>query len=223
MGLSSRGITVGQAALKAASCKVSLRKMFRVAGRQLNRTVSECHCLSARMAPLLLQYNSFASQSKTAFTGSEILNYMGGVDNDKKQLIHKLVNFRMRQGKKTKVREIFHETLHKLAHTDRDGIQLISDALDNVKPICEVANVRIAGNVYPVPGVVDRDRQQTLAVRWVLDAAKKRRGKNSLKLEECLFAEIMDAYKKKGKAREKRQDLHKTAAINRSYSHFRWW
>ena len=197
--------------------------MFRVAGRQLNQTVSECHDLSARMAPLLLQYNSFASQSKKAFTGSEILNYMGGVDNDKKQLIHKLVNFRMRQGKKTKVREIFHETLHKLARTDRDGIQLISDAVDNVKPICEVANVRIAGNVYVVPSVVDKDRQQMLAVCWFLHVAKKRRADHSLKLEECLVAEIMDAYRNKGKAREKRQDLQKTAAINQSYAHFKWW
>ncbi|GJT32241.1 ribosomal protein S7 [Tanacetum coccineum] len=87
----------------------------------------------------------------------------------------------------------------------------------------DIENVRIVGNVYPVPDVVDRDWQQTLAVHWVLDAAKKRRGKNSLKLEECLFAEIMDAYKKKGKARKKRQELRKIDAINRSYSHFRWW
>ncbi|GKE84079.1 ribosomal protein S7 [Tanacetum coccineum] len=86
-----------------------------------------------------------------------------------------------------------------------------------------VCSKRIVGNVYPVPDVVDRVRQQTLAVHWVLDAAKKRRGKNSLKLEECLFAEIMDAYKKKGKARKKRQELRKIDAINRSYSHFRWW
>ena len=83
--------------------------------------------------------------------------------------------------------------------------------------------MRIYGNVYPVPGVVDKDRQKMLAVCWALDEAKKRRANHSLKLEECLVAEIMDAYWNKGKAREKRQDLQKTAAINRSYAHFKWW
>ncbi|KAJ0790096.1 putative ribosomal protein S5/S7 [Helianthus annuus] len=159
------------------------------------------------------------------YTGSEILNYMGGVDGEKKQLIHKLVNFRMKQGKKTRVRAIFHETLHRLARTDRDGIELISDALENVKPVCEVAKVRIAGNIYDVPGVVDRDRQQTLVVRWILDEAikSKKKSKNSSRVEECLFAQTMDAYRKWGDVRKKREDLHRLASTNRSYAHFRWW
>ncbi|KAF5795467.1 putative transcription factor bHLH family [Helianthus annuus] len=159
------------------------------------------------------------------YTGSEILNYIGGLDCEKKQLIHKLVNFRMKQGKKTRVRAIFHETLYRLARTDRDGIELISDALENVKPVCEVAKVRIAGNIYDVPGVVDRDRQQTLAVRWILDEAikSKKKSKNSSRLEECLFAQIMDAYRKRGDVRKKKEDLHRLASTNRSYAHFRWW
>lgn len=198
--------------------------MIRVATRQLNGVVKQLQGSCLPITPLVLQhYYSTGSQSKTAYTGSEILNYMGGLDNEKKQLIHKLVNFRMKQGKKTRVRAIFHETLHRLARTDRDGIQLISDALENVKPICEVAKVRIAGNIYDVPGVVARDRQQTLAVRWILDAAFKRRTNHSSKLEECLFAEIMDAYRKRGSARKKRESLHGVASINRSYAHFRWW
>nr|XP_043615512.1 ribosomal protein S7, mitochondrial [Erigeron canadensis] len=175
------------------------------------------------ITPLLSHHYSTTSNSKTVYTGSEILNYMGGIDGDKKQLVHKLVNFRMKQGKKTRVRAIFNETLHRLAKTDRDGVQIISDALENVKPICEVARVRIAGNVYDVPGVVAKDRQQTLAVRWILDAAKKRRTNHSSGLDECLFAEIMDAYRKRGTARKKRENLHDLAANNRSYAHFRWW
>ncbi|KAL4587259.1 hypothetical protein LXL04_000127 [Taraxacum kok-saghyz] len=175
--------------------------MIRVAaGRQWAGIVRQVHGSCAPTTPLLLQQYSTGSNSKGAYTGSEILNYMGGLDGDEKQLIHKLVNFRMKQGKKTRVRAIFHETLHKLARTDRDGVKLISDALENVKPICEVAKVRIAGNIYDVPGVVARDRQQTLAVRWILDAAFKRRTNHSSKLEECLFAEIMDAYRKRGTA-----------------------
>lgn len=198
--------------------------MIRVAvGKQWTGIVKELNGSCSRMSPLLLQHYSSTSNSKTAYTGSEILNYMGGLDSDKKQLVHKLVNFRMKQGKKTRVRAIFHETLHRLARTDRDGVQLISDALENVKPICEVAKVRIAGNIYDVPGVVARDRQQTLAVRWILDAAFKRRTNHSSRLEECLFAEIMDAYRKRGTARKKREVLHGLASTNRSYAHFRWW
>lgn len=198
-----------------------------VAGRGFSSIARDLQGSSSctRVTPLLLQHYSTAGNSKTAYTGSEILNYMGGIDGEKKQLIHKLVNFRMKQGKKTRVRAIFHETLHRLARTDRDGIQLISDALDNVKPVCEVAKVRIAGNIYDVPGVVDRDRQQTLAVRWILDEAirARKKTKNSSRLEECLFAQIMDAYRKRGEARKKREELHKLASTNRSYAHFRWW
>lgn len=198
--------------------------MIRVAiGKQWNGIVKQLNDSCSRMSPTLLQHYSSTSNSKTAYTGSEILNYMGGLDSDKKQLVHKLVNFRMKQGKKTRVRAIFNETLHHLARTDRDGVQLISDALENVKPICEVAKVRIAGNIYDVPGVVARDRQQTLAVRWILDAAFKRRTNHSSRLEECLFAEIMDAYRKRGTARKKREVLHGLASTNRSYAHFRWW
>lgn len=197
--------------------------MIRVAAcKQLNGLVRELHGCSP-ISPLLLQHYSTTSSSKGAYNGSEILNYMGGLDGDKKQLVHKLVNFRMKQGKKTIVRSIFHETLHRLARTDRDGVQIIADALDNVKPICEVAKVRIAGNIYDVPGVVARDRRQTLAVRWILDAAFKRRTNHSSRLEECLFAEIMDAYRKRGTARKKREVLHGLASTNRSYAHFRWW
>lgn len=198
--------------------------MIRVAAcKQWNGLVRELHGWRAPISPLLSQHYSTTSSSKGAYNGSEILNYMGGLDGDKKQLVHKLVNFRMKQGKKTIVRSIFHETLHRLARTDRDGVQLISDALENVKPICEVAKVRIAGNIYDVPGVVARDRQQTLAVRWILDAAFKRRTNHSSRLEECLFAEIMDAYRKRGNARKKREVLHGLASTNRSYAHFRWW
>ncbi|CAI9260463.1 unnamed protein product [Lactuca saligna] len=146
-----------------------------------------------------------------------------GLDGEEKQLIYKLVNFRMKEGKKTRVRAIFHETLHKLARTDRDAIKLISEALENVKPICEVAKVRIVGNIYDVPRVVARDKQQNLVVHWILDAAKKRRTKYSSRLEECLSAKIMDAYRKRGIARKKREVLYALASTNRSYAHFRWW
>ncbi|KAG7531411.1 Ribosomal protein S7 domain superfamily [Arabidopsis suecica] len=111
----------------------------------------------------------------------------------------------------------------KSARTERDVIKLMVDAVENIKPICEVAKVGVAGTIYDVPGIVARDRQQTLAIRWILEAAFKRRISYRISLEKCSFAEILDAYQKRGSARRKRENLHGLASTNRSFAHFRWW
>nr|AKI85107.1 ribosomal protein S7 [Monsonia emarginata] len=160
---------------------------------------------------------------KAANNSSEFLSYMGGMDSDQKLLVKKLISFRMRGGKRTKVRSIFYETLHHLAKTESDVIKVTSEALENVKPICEVERVGRAGTIYEVPKIVPRERQQTLAVRWILEAAEKRRSRNTTPLSECLSAEIMDAYQKRGAARKKRETVHSVATNNRSFAHFRWW
>ncbi|KAL5572074.1 hypothetical protein UlMin_021671 [Ulmus minor] len=100
---------------------------------------------------------------------------MGGLDGEQKQLIKQLVNFRTKEGKRTRVRAIVYQTFHRLAQTKRDVIKLMVDDVKNVKPICEVEKVGVAGTIYDVPGIVARDRQQTLAIRWILEAAFKRR------------------------------------------------
>nr|AHA47118.1 ribosomal protein S7 [Amborella trichopoda] len=148
---------------------------------------------------------------------------MGGLDGEQKQLIKKLVNFRMIDGKRTRVRAIVYQTLNRLARTERDVIKLMVDAVENIQPICEVEKVRVAGTTYDVPGIVARDRQQTLAIRWIFFAAFKRRISNRISLEKCLFDEILDAYRKRGIARKKRENLHGLASTNRSFAHFRWW
>ena len=155
---------------------------------------------------------------------SEIISYMGGLDGEQKQLIKKLVNFRMIDGKRTRVRAIVYQTFHRPARTERDVIKLMADAVENIKPICEVEKVGVAGTIYDVPGIVARDRQQTLAIRWMLGAAFKRHiSYRKSSLEKCSFAEILDAYRKRGIARQKRQILHRLASTNRSFAHFRWW
>lgn len=93
---------------------------------------------------------------------------MGDFDGEQKELINKLVNFRMIDGKRTRVRAIVYKTFYRLARTERDVIKLMVDAVDNIKPICEVVKVGVAGTIYDVPGIVARDRQQTLAIRWIL-------------------------------------------------------
>nr|BCT42638.1 ribosomal protein S7 [Musa acuminata subsp. microcarpa]BCT42710.1 ribosomal protein S7 [Musa acuminata]BCT43412.1 ribosomal protein S7 [Musa acuminata AAA Group]BCT42749.1 ribosomal protein S7 [Musa acuminata]BCT42788.1 ribosomal protein S7 [Musa acuminata] len=155
---------------------------------------------------------------------SSILSYIGDLDGEQKQLINKLVNFRMIDGKRTRVRAIVYQTFHRPATSisERDVIKLMVDAVDNIKPICEVVKVGVAGTTYDVPGIVARDRQQTLAIRWILGAAFKRRISYRISLDKCSFAEILDAYRKRGIARNKKDHLHGLASSNRSFAHFRW-
>nr|YP_010838087.1 ribosomal protein S7 [Apostasia shenzhenica]WGF19822.1 ribosomal protein S7 [Apostasia shenzhenica] len=148
---------------------------------------------------------------------------MGDLDGEQKQLIKKLVNFRMISGKRTRARAIFYQTFHRLARSEGDVIELMVKAVENIKPICEVVKVGVAGTIYDVPGIVARDRQQSLAIRWILGAAFKRRISYRISLEKCSFAEILDAYRKRGIARQRRENLHGLASTNRSFAHFRWW
>jgi len=98
------------------------------------------------------------------------------------------------------------------------------NAIENVKPVCEVKKVRISGTTQLVPSIIATNRQETLAIRWMLEAAAKRRmNKKSMSLDQCLADEILDASRKMGIARKKRDDLHKLAQANRSFSHYRWW
>ena len=102
-----------------------------------------------------------ASSSKAASNCSEIISYMGDLDGEQKQLIKKLVNFRMIDGKRTRVRAIVYKTFHRPARTERDVIKLMVDAVENIKPICEVVKVGVAGTIYDVPGIVARS-----LLRW---------------------------------------------------------
>uniref|UniRef100_A0A3B6MMY7 Small ribosomal subunit protein uS7 domain-containing protein n=2 Tax=Triticinae TaxID=1648030 RepID=A0A3B6MMY7_WHEAT len=98
---------------------------------------------------------------------------MGDFDGEQKELIKQLVNFRMVHGKRTRVHAIVYKTFHRLARTERDVIKLMVDTVDNIKPICEVVKVGVASTIYDVPGIVARDHQQTLAIRWILGAGFK--------------------------------------------------
>ena len=105
-----------------------------------------------------------------------------------------------------------------------DILRLLVNAIENVKPICEVKKVRISGTTQLVPSIIATNRQETLAIRWMLEAAAKRRmNKKSMSLDQCLADEILDASRKMGIACKKRDDLHKLAQANRSFSHYRWW
>ncbi len=102
-------------------------------------------------------------------------------------------------------------------------LHALSKALENVTPNLEIRKVRVAGSTYSVPAALSKKRQETLALKWIIEAAKKRQRNSNLEFSTSLAEEILDASKKLGQARQKRDDLHRQAQLNRAYIRYRWW
>ena len=99
---------------------------------------------------------------------------------------------------------------------------IIENAIINVSPFLEVRKVRVSGKTRQIPSMIQKNRQQTLAIRWLIEAAKKRKKKTSA-FSECLAAEFLGAVEKQGGARQKRNEFHKIAYSNRTFLRYRWW
>ena len=113
--------------------------------------------------------------------------------------------------------------LFKNKFRNKSIILLIFLAIENVKPYLEVKNVRISGMTRQVPSIINENRQITLAIRWIINAARKRKKHTSLDYTNALFLELIDAYQKQGSIKKKTEELHKLATLNRAFAHFRWW
>tara|TARA_B100001146_G_C15978484_1_gene347318 strand:+ start:221 stop:691 length:471 start_codon:yes stop_codon:yes gene_type:complete len=138
----------------------------------------------------------------------------------KDKIISKFVNVVMLDGKKTTAEKILYSILEKISKEKKmDAIKFFHDVLDNVKPRVEVRSRRVGGATYQVPMEVKIDRSQALAIRWIIDAARKRGGKN---MKMKLYQEFLDAHQNKGGAVKKREDIHKMADANKAFAHFRW-
>ena len=134
--------------------------------------------------------------------------------------IAKLMNYVMESGKKSVAEGIVYGTLDILAKsTKNDPLQTFMDALENIKPTVEVRSRRVGGATYQVPVEVRPKRSLALALRWTIDAARKRKEKT---MQQRLANELLDALNKKGTAMKKREDTHKMAEANKAFSHFRW-
>ena len=135
-------------------------------------------------------------------------------------VVSKFVCRMMLDGKKATATRIIYEALDELkAKTEKDPLEVFLKALDNVKPMVEVKSRRVGGATYQVPTEVRPDRRQALAIRWIIDAARKRSEKT---MEERLYAELMDASNERGNAIRKREDMHKMAEANKAFSHYKW-
>ena len=138
----------------------------------------------------------------------------------KSVIIPKLINSIMLDGKKTIAERIVYDAIDKIKSKSKDEpLTVFNDAINNVRPTVEVRSRRVGGATYQVPVEVKAKRSQALALRWIIDASRKRKDK---KMSDKLFNEIFDAYQKRGSAIKKKEDTHKMAESNKAFAHFRW-
>ena len=138
----------------------------------------------------------------------------------KSLIIPKLINSIMYDGKKTVAEKIVYEAIDKIKTKSKDEpINVFNEAINNIKPTVEVRSRRVGGATYQVPVEVKSKRAQALAIRWLVDASRKRKDKH---MSDKIFNELFDAYEKKGSAVKKREDVHKMAESNKAFAHFRW-
>ncbi|MDC1146600.1 30S ribosomal protein S7 [Candidatus Pelagibacter sp.] len=138
----------------------------------------------------------------------------------KSTVIPKLINSIMYDGKKGVAEKIVYEAIEKIkSKTKEDPINVFNEAINNIRPTVEVRSRRVGGATYQVPVEVKSKRAQALAIRWLVDASRKRKDKH---MSDKIFNELFDAYEKKGSAVKKREDVHKMAESNKAFAHFRW-
>jgi small subunit ribosomal protein S7 len=138
-------------------------------------------------------------------------------------MLAKFMNVIMKSGKKSAAERIIYGALDRITEkTGKQGgeaIEVLSSALDNVKPVVEVKSRRVGGATYQVPVEVRSTRRQTLAMRWVIEAARDRSEKS---MAFRLAHELMDASENRGAAVRKREDTHRMAEANKAFAHYRW-
>ena len=135
-------------------------------------------------------------------------------------LAAKIINKIMWQGKKSLAQQIFYTALDMAAKkAEAEPADIFPQAIENIKPRVEVRSKRVGGATYQVPMEVKQKRQQSLAIRWLVDAARAKRGRP---MARRLADELLDAYNNQGVAVTKRENVHKMADANKAYSHFAW-
>jgi len=139
--------------------------------------------------------------------------------NDK--VLSKFINCIMHNGKKSAAESIVYEALDLIAKRvkDQEPIEVFIAAISNVKPVLEVRSKRVGGATYQVPVEVNRKRQVSLAIRWILNAIRGRKGKP---MHEKLADELVDAFNRQGSAMTVRENTHKMADANKAFAHFAW-
>ncbi|HTM55915.1 MAG TPA: 30S ribosomal protein S7 [Pirellulales bacterium] len=136
-------------------------------------------------------------------------------------LASKFINCLMHDGKKSTAQAVFYDALDIIRSRvpDAEPIDVFTQAVENVKPAIEVRSKRVGGAAYQVPMQVNRPRQQSLAIRWILMAVREKKGRAT---HEKLAEELVAAYKKEGTAMSRRDNVHRMADANKAFAHFAW-
>jgi small subunit ribosomal protein S7 len=136
------------------------------------------------------------------------------------KVLTKFINAVMLDGKKSTAQKVMYAALERIEEKSGEkGIEVFNKAMDNVKPVMEVKSRRVGGATYQVPIEVRPVRQQSLGIRWIVEAARKR---NERTMMERLSNELMDAATEKGSAFKKKEDTYKMAEANKAFAHYRW-
>ncbi|ANH42867.1 30S ribosomal protein S7 [Helicobacter pylori] len=136
------------------------------------------------------------------------------------KVVTKFINKMMFDGKKSVAEKIIYKAFNKIEEKSGEkGIEVFEKALERVRPLVEVRSRRVGGATYQVPVEVRASRQQSLSIRWILEATRKR---NERMMVDRLANELMDAANDKGAAFKKKEDVHKMAEANKAFAHYRW-
>jgi len=136
------------------------------------------------------------------------------------KVLTKFINAIMLGGKKSTAQKVMYSALERIeSKSGEKGIDVFNKAMENVKPVMEVKSRRVGGATYQVPIEVRPVRQQSLGIRWIVDAARKR---NERTMMERLSNELMEAATDKGAAFKKKEDTYKMAEANKAFAHYRW-
>ena len=135
--------------------------------------------------------------------------------------VSRFINMLMLDGKKWNAEKIVYGSLDIVVQKTQksDALEILTKAIDNVRPLLELKSRRVGGATYQIPVEVRGDRGASLALRWIRNAARGRKGKP---MQQRLADEILDAYNGQGTAVKKREEIHKMAEANRAFSHYRW-
>ncbi len=137
------------------------------------------------------------------------------------KLVSKFINCLMRDGKKSVAQKVFYDAMDQIKKRlpDQDPLEVFTQAVENVKPSIEVRSRRVGGATYQVPMPVNPKRQQSLAIRWIIQAARAKKGRPMyLRLADELIA----AYRREGTAMTTRENVHRMAEANKAFAHFAW-
>ena len=136
------------------------------------------------------------------------------------KVLAKFINIIMRSGKKSIAEKIVYGALDEIGGKGKsEPLEVFNKALENIRPVVEVKSRRVGGATYQIPVEIRSERSITLAMRWIVDASKKRGEKN---MGLRLAGELLDASENRGSAIKKREDVHRMAEANKAFSHYRW-